>query len=482
MLLGVVYHTLVFRMMVGGGPPGPMPPGGASRYLQDWLHSFRMPLFFLISGFFGRMMLEKYGTAAYFRKRWARIGVPLVVGMFTFGPAYILTRDAVSSGPGGPGGPPRFGAAAGENADGEMPPPPPGFVPPPLVKFDEDGDGSLSADEWKKARAEMEQSFGRGGPPGGRAGGGGFGPPPGGPFGPAGGGLSTRFFGSSSRLFELHHLWFLWYLLIFVTLAPILTGGLARIVPARFVAKADGLGSRLIRSGLAPISLGLIATPALLIVPAMFGWYLGLPGTIFRAFPDFLLHLDPEMAFFGLFFLAGWWLHRERSALPSLAGAWPFNFALGLVAFGIAIWLSDTYGRRGPVAGLSSYRIAGYALYSISSVAMSFAFMGFFQKYLDRASPVGRYLADTALWVYLVHQPFVIVGLAALAGVPMPWWALTLAVFILAVSASLFLYEALVRPTVLARWFGPAAAARARSEEPAPSMAAVERQLERVGA
>ena len=62
MLLGVVYHSMLFRMMVGGGPPGPMGMGGPSRYLQDWLHSFRMPLFFFISGFFGRMMLEKYGT------------------------------------------------------------------------------------------------------------------------------------------------------------------------------------------------------------------------------------------------------------------------------------------------------------------------------------------------------------------------------------------------------------------------------------
>ena len=71
----------------GGGPPGPMGMGGPSRYLQDWLHSFRMPLFFLISGFFGRMMLEKYGTGNTCGSDGCGSECPLLVGMFTFGPA-----------------------------------------------------------------------------------------------------------------------------------------------------------------------------------------------------------------------------------------------------------------------------------------------------------------------------------------------------------------------------------------------------------
>ena len=112
MLLGVVYHSILFRMFAGGGgPPGPMGASDGSRWFSDWLHSFRMPLFFLISGFFGRMMLQKYGKFGYLRKRWQRIAVPLFVGIFTFSPLYILAREAVGGpGPmafgGGPGGPP----------------------------------------------------------------------------------------------------------------------------------------------------------------------------------------------------------------------------------------------------------------------------------------------------------------------------------------------------------------------------------------
>jgi hypothetical protein len=353
-----------------------------------------------------------------------------------------------------------------------MPPPPPGFVPPPLAKFDEDGDGSLNAAEWKKARALLDQTlpsggpprggpgrppgFGPGGPPGGPGSPRRGGPPPG-PFGERGG-LSESIFGSYARLFELHHLWFLWYLLVFATIAPWLTNALGSLVRFADPRKVDAFGARIVRSGLAPVFLGALATPALLAVPGMFGWYLGLQGAIFRAFPDFLLHVDPDMGFFLVFFLAGWWLHREREALPSLAGLWPVNFVVGLITFAVAIWLSDTYSRRIDAPNYQLIRVAGYALYSLSSAATGFAFIGFFQKYFKRQSTPGRYLADTALWVYLVHQPLVIVGLACFVPLGLPWWALTAIVSVLAVAGCLLLYEAVVRPTPLVYLFGPASA------------------------
>src|SRR5262249_12003458 len=90
MLLGVYYHAILFAAMVGG-PPGPPGMGGGSRWLQEWLHSFRMPLFFLVSGFFCRMMLQKYGVKRYLERRWWRIGVPLFVGLFTFVPLYLIS-------------------------------------------------------------------------------------------------------------------------------------------------------------------------------------------------------------------------------------------------------------------------------------------------------------------------------------------------------------------------------------------------------
>jgi len=45
------------------------------------IHMFRMPLFFLIAGFFGRMMIDRLGAAGFVKDRSRRILVPLVVGL-----------------------------------------------------------------------------------------------------------------------------------------------------------------------------------------------------------------------------------------------------------------------------------------------------------------------------------------------------------------------------------------------------------------
>jgi peptidoglycan/LPS O-acetylase OafA/YrhL len=433
MLLGVVYHTLIFRMFTGGGFPGMASPIEGSKLLGDWLHSFRMPLFFLIAGFFARMMLGKYGTAGFLRKRYWRIGLPLLIGMFTFGPIYILTRDLVarppSFGPGGSGGPGPMGGMPGPGG-----PPPGGFAgmpgPPP---------GGMPM------------------PPGGPR----FGPPPGGgmPFGPPGGGLADKVFGPFTRYVQLNHLWFLWYLLVFSTVAPFAAKGLALATGNR---DGDRLGLRLVRLGLAPVLLALVATPALIVTRGPFGWFLGLAGGIFQAFPDFLFHYNLDMLFYLAYFAGGWWLHREREALPDLARGWGVNLAVGLGGFAVATALEARYG-GGPfsMADPGPLRWVACGFYCLGSAATCFAFVGVFLRYLDAPSRAWRYLADTALWVYLVHQPLVILGLAAFGPLRLPWWALTAAVSVSSVVAALVLYEGLVRRTPLARLFGPASARRA---------------------
>ncbi len=81
LLLGVAFHaTLSFL-------PGPQlwpvrdavqsPELGAFFFVA---HMFRMTVFFVIAGFFGRMLLERRGAAGFVANRATRIGVPLLAG------------------------------------------------------------------------------------------------------------------------------------------------------------------------------------------------------------------------------------------------------------------------------------------------------------------------------------------------------------------------------------------------------------------
>jgi fucose 4-O-acetylase-like acetyltransferase len=423
MLLGIVYHSLLFGMM-GGPGPGTSGLGDPSRWLQDWLHSFRMPLFFLISGFFGRMMFEKYSRGEYFRRRWSRIGIPLALGLVTFVPLYVLTRDATT--PGFPGVPPR----------------------PPVAR--DHASAVASPEENVSALASRPN-----GPPIGPV----MGPPTPsngsrarGPFPAHGDSIAERLMGRYTRFFQLHHLWFLWYLLIFVTAAPLIARTLAFMLPRSAV---ERVGRYLMRSSLAPLALGIAVMPLMLLMPSMFGWSLGICPAIFRAFPDFLVKVDPDMGFYFFFFLAGWWLHDLRHELPRITETWVLNFIVGMATFITATVLSARYSQQTQLPHFEMLRAVACLLYCIGSAATSFAFLGAFMRFLNRPSSTWRYLADTALWVYLVHQPLVLISLAIVRPWNLYWWLQMAVVSLLSVAAALATYELLVRPTLLVRLFGP---------------------------
>ncbi|MBL7877430.1 MAG: acyltransferase family protein [Cyclobacteriaceae bacterium] len=51
-----------------------------------WINSFRMQTFFLLAGFFARLLIGKIGLVEFFRNRLKRIGLPLVLSYFTILP------------------------------------------------------------------------------------------------------------------------------------------------------------------------------------------------------------------------------------------------------------------------------------------------------------------------------------------------------------------------------------------------------------
>lgn len=83
LLLGVAFHAAL--SFVPGWPPGAwaMVDNSPSPFLGDAAfvaHIFRMSLFFLLAGFFARLLHQRLGTGGFWRNRLLRIAVPLVAG------------------------------------------------------------------------------------------------------------------------------------------------------------------------------------------------------------------------------------------------------------------------------------------------------------------------------------------------------------------------------------------------------------------
>jgi glucan biosynthesis protein C len=80
LLLGVVLHSTM--PYIKGFPDWPIRerPNATLATVFYIIHMFRMPVFFLIAGFFGRMMLERIGTKRFVKDRAKRILVPLFLG------------------------------------------------------------------------------------------------------------------------------------------------------------------------------------------------------------------------------------------------------------------------------------------------------------------------------------------------------------------------------------------------------------------
>lgn len=97
MLLGIVLHaSLSFFTsfwIVADRQQSP-----AFGILFSAIHGFRMPVFFVMSGFFSAMLLHRRGRGALIKHRFHRVFLPLLLGMVTFVPATNwISTVAISS-------------------------------------------------------------------------------------------------------------------------------------------------------------------------------------------------------------------------------------------------------------------------------------------------------------------------------------------------------------------------------------------------
>ncbi len=104
MLLGVVLHaTLSFSSLLGRPADRSVADPAPYDAIFFAIHGFRMPLFFLLSGYFTALLWRRRGLGRLLRQRSLRIVVPLLVGTVTVVPAMDAVV-ALTAGP-SPDGP-----------------------------------------------------------------------------------------------------------------------------------------------------------------------------------------------------------------------------------------------------------------------------------------------------------------------------------------------------------------------------------------
>ena len=83
MMLGIVLHAALSYFLADSGYGAFWPQddqqSALSQYVFDFIHSWRMPTFFLLAGFFAHLVLERRGTRYFISDRLKRILLPLVV-------------------------------------------------------------------------------------------------------------------------------------------------------------------------------------------------------------------------------------------------------------------------------------------------------------------------------------------------------------------------------------------------------------------
>ena len=97
MLLGVVLHAAVFLLpgVWSASDDYPTEAGDGYAIIFFAIHGFRMPIFFLLSGFFTAMLWRRRGLRELGKHRLKRVGLPLAVGAFTVIPitTWTFTMD-----------------------------------------------------------------------------------------------------------------------------------------------------------------------------------------------------------------------------------------------------------------------------------------------------------------------------------------------------------------------------------------------------
>ena len=303
MFLGIVLHAGVF-VLPEMFPAWPVYDAAASgdptyKLVIETIHGFRMPVFFLLSGFFTALLWQRRGLRALGMQRLTRVGIPLAVACFTVLPLSIWL----------------LAAAGGYREPYDFP-----FWALPLL--------------W---------------------------------------------------LFNLGHLWFLWYLLLMAG---------AFLLAAR-------LGLQFRHPAAWWLTIPISMAVSLLMVEPIYG----------ADNPMGIIPNPAVIVYYACFFLFGVFFYQRGFTVRRW---WTIALLPAAAAFYVGFRLLDQYlaAFEGPAPNAYMFKhpltLASALIEAVCAWLMCFGLMGLFRWAASRESFTVRYFSDASYWMYLAHLPLVI--------------------------------------------------------------------------
>ena len=361
MFLGVILHTSLFLIPDTTRPvtdPAAKAAGDFYGTVNAAIHGFRLPLFFLLSGFFSALLWRRRGLRPLAMQRLKRIGIPLVAGCVTIMPLIaiiVITADLLEA--------------------AEVPP----LWILPLI-----------------------------------------------------------------GLFDMGHLWFLWYLLL-------MAAGFVGLAKLGLQFRHPVLWWLTLPSALV---FELLMQEPVFGADSIFGVYIPALESEVALLPNPILLAYYSLYFcFGAFFyrhgfvIRRWWMAAIIPAVPVFLAGMHFLY----------------HDPENPDMLISAPFQTAYAW------LMCFGMLGLFRWLFARESFWVRYFSDSSYWIYLAHVPLVMVGHLLVTGLPVHFH---LKFLLVCGGVTLFLlaaYQIGVRYTFVGRGLNGPRQPRERAAAPTPA-------------
>ncbi len=203
-------------------------------------------------------------------------------------------------------------------------------------------------------------------------------------------------------------------------------------------------------------------------------WYMGEYGTVPIIGPDTSTGLVPiphVFAYYSIFFGFGAIYFGFEDRTGHVGERWWLPLTLGFMVI-LPLLLALTQGWTGPAGyGLTpiARRIIVVALQSTYPWFITFGLVGLLRQVCSFESSTIQYLSDSAYWLYLAHLPLVIAAQYFVRDLRYPAVAKFLLIVVVMIAFLLWTYQTMVRYTWLGRFLNGPRIRPERSKSPAVS-------------